>query len=57
MINAVGREIPEEILKMTGKEAFKGSLTRTTIMSIKRRLRIGHALWITNTEQDGGKHP
>ena len=24
MINAVGREIPEEILKATGKEAFKG---------------------------------
>lgn len=25
MINAVGREIPEEILKMTGKEPFKGN--------------------------------
>jgi len=25
MINAVGREIPEEILKATGKEAFKGA--------------------------------
>ena len=25
MINAVGREIPEEILKETGKEAFKGA--------------------------------
>ena len=24
MINAVGREIPEEILKATGKEPFKG---------------------------------
>ena len=25
MINAVGREIPEEILKITGKEVFQGS--------------------------------
>ena len=25
MINAVGREIPEEVLKATGKEAFKGA--------------------------------
>lgn len=25
MINAVGREIPEEILKMTGKEVFRGN--------------------------------
>ena len=25
MINAVGREIPEEILKKTGKEPFKGA--------------------------------
>ena len=25
MINAVGREIPEEVLKITGKEAFKGA--------------------------------
>lgn len=25
MINAVGREIPEEILKITGKEPFKGN--------------------------------
>ena len=24
MINAVGREIPEEVLKATGKEPFKG---------------------------------
>ena len=25
MINAVGREIPEEILKLTGKEVFQGN--------------------------------
>ena len=25
MINAVGREIPEEVLKATNKEAFKGA--------------------------------
>ena len=25
MINAVGREIPEEILKETGKQAFQGA--------------------------------
>ena len=25
MINAVGREIPEEVLKAIGKEAFKGA--------------------------------
>ena len=25
MINAVGREIPEEILEMTGKEVFHGN--------------------------------
>ena len=28
MINAVGREIPEEILKATGKEPFKGVYDR-----------------------------
>ncbi|WP_349674174.1 citrate lyase subunit alpha [Lacrimispora sp.] len=28
MINAVGREIPEEILKITGKEVFKGNQYR-----------------------------
>ena len=27
MINAVGRDIPEEILKATGKEVFHGSLS------------------------------
>ena len=27
MINAVGRDIPEEILKQTGKDVFKGSHT------------------------------
>ena len=25
MINAVGRDIPEEILEMTGKEVFQGN--------------------------------
>ena len=25
MINAVGRDIPEEILKQTGKEVFQGN--------------------------------
>ena len=25
MINAVGREIPEEILKITGKEGYQGA--------------------------------
>ena len=25
MINAVGREIPEEVLKATGKDIFKGA--------------------------------
>ena len=25
MINAVGREIPEEVLKITGKEPFQGA--------------------------------
>ena len=28
MINAVGREIPEEILEITGKEPFQGSFYR-----------------------------
>ena len=28
MINAVGRDIPEEILEMTGKEVFQGNHNR-----------------------------
>ena len=28
MKNAVGREIPEEILKATGKEPFQGSFSK-----------------------------
>ena len=28
MKNAVGREIPEEILKLTGKDAFAGSYAK-----------------------------
>lgn len=34
MINAVGRDIPEEILKATGKEVFQG-VHHLTDMSIK----------------------
>lgn len=29
MINAVGREIPEEILEMTGKEVFTATIIST----------------------------
>lgn len=29
MINAVGREIPEEILKLTGKEVFRETIILT----------------------------
>ncbi len=28
MINAVGRDIPEEVLKATGKDIFRGSLRK-----------------------------
>ena len=33
MRNAVGREIPDEILRATGKEPFQGSAS--TIISVK----------------------
>ena len=36
MINAVGRDIPEEILKMTGKEAFQGDLCLGTDHEYKK---------------------
>ena len=39
MINAVGRDIPEEILEMTGKEVFQGNHYRTD-MCTKRTARI-----------------
>ena len=38
MINAVGREIPEEVLKATGKEAFKGAYAYDNY-EYKRQLR------------------
>ena len=38
MINAVGREIPEEVLKATGKEGSR-ALTLTITTSIQRQLR------------------
>lgn len=28
MINAVGRDIPEEVLKATGKDIFRGSFAK-----------------------------
>ena len=31
MINAVGRDIPENILEQTGKDIFRGSYLFTTI--------------------------
>ena len=39
MINAVGRDIPEEILEMTGKEVFQEIITGTD-MCTKRTARI-----------------
>ncbi len=38
MINAVGRDIPEEILEMTGKEVFQEIITGTDMY--KRTARI-----------------
>ena len=39
MINAVGRDIPEEILEMTGKEVFQGNHSGTD-MYTKRTAHI-----------------
>ena len=39
MINAVGRDIPEEILEMTGKEVFREIITGTD-MYTKRTAHI-----------------
>ena len=49
MINAVGRDIPEEILEMTGKEVFQGN-----------HYRDGYVYKMCGkqyTEQAGCKHP
>ena len=45
MINAVGRDIPEEILEMTGKEVFQEIITGTD-MYTKRTAHI-QSVWST----------
>ena len=46
MINAVGRDIPEEILKMTGKEVFQGAYAlQGRIMYTKRTAPIVQNVW------------
>lgn len=43
MINAVGREIPEEILKITGKEVFQGAKAKDNYEFTRGAARI-HAM-------------
>lgn len=39
MLNAVGREIPDEILKLTGKEPFQGNNYKK-VLSTENRDRL-----------------
>ena len=48
MINAVGREIPEEVLKATGKEAFKGAYAYDN-HEYKKAAPKAHAMMDPNT--------
>ena len=53
MINAVGREIPEEVLKATGKEAFKGAYAYDNY-EYKKAAPKAHAG--PEQKQDRGEH-
>ena len=55
MINAVGRDIPEEILEMTGKEVFQGNHYRTDMC--KKGRPVYKVCSQQYTEQAGCKHP
>ena len=56
MINAVGREIPEEVLKATGKEAFKGAYAYDN-HEYKKGRPIYKMCGKQYTEQAGCQHP
>ena len=56
MINAVGREIPEEVLKATGKEAFKGAYAYDNYEYTKAAPKAPHHDG-PEEKQDRGEHP
>lgn len=55
MINAVGRDIPEEILEMTGKEVFRKSLQGR--ICVQKGRPVYKVCSQQYTEQAGCKHP
>lgn len=56
MINAVGRDIPEEILKATGKEVFQGvhHFDRTCLIKTRTGSRMCDQF---QRKQDGRQYP
>ncbi len=53
MINAVGREIPEEILKITGKEGYQGAKAKDNCEFTRGDPRHGRS----HQKQAGGQYP
>ena len=56
MENAVGREIPDEILQRYGKEGYKGAYARDGV-TISQNSPQGEGICGSKTEQAGAFHP